>query len=86
MSAPYIQLLIGTALTDATYCKALLNGSRRSLLQGLPFTSDEIETIMAIRADTLEQFASALHTSFVAPTQEPETEPLPYRIWGVKSR
>lgn len=86
MSSPYIQLLIGTALTDSTYCKALLNGSRRSLLQKLPFTNDEIETIMAIRADTLEQFASALHTSFIAPTQEPEAEPLPYRIWRVGSR
>ncbi|MBI4672485.1 MAG: hypothetical protein HY741_12575 [Chloroflexi bacterium] len=86
MSSPHLQLLIGTALTDPAYCKALLNGSRRTLLQALPLTSAEIETIMAIRAETLEQFASELHTNLVAPVQEPEIEPLPYRSWQVRTR
>lgn len=79
MSSPSLQLMIGTALTDLSFRKALLNGSRRKILQAFPLSGDEIETIMAIRADTLEQFASELHNSFVAPTQEPEIEPLPYR-------
>jgi hypothetical protein len=79
VSLPALQLMIGTALTDSTFRKALLNGSRRKLLQTFPLSSDEIETLMAIRADTLEQFASEVHQHFVAPTQEPEIEPIPYR-------
>jgi hypothetical protein len=71
--------MIGTALTDLGFRKALLNGSRRSILQTFPLSGDEIETIMAIRAETLEQFASQLHDSFIAPTQDPEFAPLPQR-------
>lgn len=77
MSAYSLQTLIGTALTDASFRKALLNGSRRRLLQTFPFTSDEIEAIMAIRAESLEQFASELHQRFLAGVGEPELEPLP---------
>lgn len=76
MSFPAIQLMIGTALTDSSFRKGLLNGSRRQLLQTLPLSSDEIETLMSIRAETLEQFASQVHDSLVAPSQEREIEPL----------
>lgn len=71
MAAPILQALIGTALTDSTFCHSLLNGSRRRILQSFPFTTQEIEIIMAIRADSLEQFASEVHTRFIA-DEEPE--------------
>lgn len=77
MAAPSFQVLIGTALVDTDFRKALLNGSRRKILQTFPFTSDEIETMMAIRAESLEQFASELHAQLIAPTVGFELEPLP---------
>lgn len=73
MAAPILQALIGTALTDSTFCHSLLNGSRRRILQSFPLTHQEIEIIMAIRADSLEQFASEVHNRFIA---DDEPEPL----------
>jgi hypothetical protein len=68
--------LIGTALTDNTFRKALLNGSRRRILQSFPLSGEEIEEIMSIKADSLEQFASELHHRKLVPQDEPE--PLPH--------
>jgi len=75
VAAPVMQALIGTALTDSTFRHSLLNGSRRRILQTFPLTHQEIEIIMAIRADSLEQFASEVHQRFIAGVEEPE--PLP---------
>lgn len=77
MRAPSFQTLIGTALIDNDFRKALLNGSRRKILQSFAFSGDEIEKMMAIRADSLEQFASELHEQLIAPLNEFELEPLP---------
>lgn len=76
MFTPSLQVLIGTALTDASFRHALLNGSRLKILKTFPLSRDEIDTIMAIRADSLEQFAGALHNYFLA-SAELELEPLP---------
>lgn len=73
MSTSTLQVLIGTALTDTNFRHGLLNGSRRRLLQTFAFTSDEIETIMGIQADSLEQFAGELHKRFLAKQDELET-------------
>lgn len=75
MLAPVLQTLIGTALTDTDFRLALLNGSRRRILQTYPLTSQEIEIIMGIRADSLEQFANELHEQLI--TDADELEPLP---------
>lgn len=75
MSALALQRLIGTALTDSSFCSALLNGSRRRILSGFPLSGDEVESIMAIQADTLEDFAREVHLRFLAKTDE--IEPLP---------
>lgn len=72
MSTSSFQILIGTALTDTSFRHGLLNGSRRRLLQSFAFTSDEIETMMGIQADSLEQFARELHQRFLAKQDEPE--------------
>jgi hypothetical protein len=76
VQAPALQTLIGTALTDTTFRKALLNGSRRRILQSFPLSGDEIEEIMSIRADSLEQFAGELHQRMLLRPDEPE--PLPH--------
>jgi hypothetical protein len=82
MSHRSVQALIGTAVTDNTFRKALLNGSRRRVLQSFPLTGDEIESIMAIRAETLEQFAGELHRRLVARNDDFELDPLPRaRVW-----
>lgn len=75
MSAPVLQTIIGTALTDTGFRLGLLNGSRRRILQTFPLTTQEIDIIMQIRADSLEQFADQLHQTFVADGDDPE--PLP---------
>ncbi|TAH53230.1 MAG: hypothetical protein EYC68_03850 [Chloroflexota bacterium] len=75
MKTHALQLLIGNALTDADFCRALLNGSRRRILQTFPLTTQEIEILMEIRADSLDQFASEIHKHFLADIDEPA--PLP---------
>lgn len=77
MYAQPFQVLIGTALTDPSFRKALLNGSRRTILQSFQFSTEEIETLMAIRAESLEQFAGEVHRNLIAPAGELELEPLP---------
>lgn len=72
MSAISLQALIGTALTDSSFRKALLNGSRRQILSTFRLTQDEIEGIMKIQADSLEQFACALHQQFLASSDDLE--------------
>jgi hypothetical protein len=52
--------LIWTALTNAAFCERILNGCRRELLATLDLTSVELETVLAVQADTLEEFAEAL--------------------------
>jgi hypothetical protein len=70
-----LQILIGNALTDRTFRAGLLNGSRRRILSSFALTTEEIETIMGIQADSLEQFAGQLHERFLAKEEEPEMPP-----------
>ncbi len=55
-----IDKLIWKALTDAAFCEGLLTGRRRELLATLDLTSAEREAVLAVQADTLEEFAGAL--------------------------
>jgi hypothetical protein len=80
--APVLQTIIGTALTDSGFRRGLLNGSRKRILQTFPLTTQEIDIIMQIRADSLEQFADQLHQTFVADGDEPEPLPLMRRRRG----
>ncbi len=72
------QAIVGTALTDTTFRKDLLNGSRRRVLQSFDLTHEEIEAIMAIRASSLDEFASALHSLLLQSEGDWELAPLPY--------
>ncbi len=77
MSAQSIQAIIGMALTDTTFREALLNGSRRRVIQSFPLSGEEVEAIMAIRSDSLEQFAGELHKFLLRSDAVHELAPLP---------
>jgi hypothetical protein len=59
---PYesLQAVVGTAVIDSGFRKALLNGSRQRVIQQFGLTNEETRAVMEIRADSLEQFAGQL--------------------------
>jgi len=84
--APVVQTIIGTALTDSGFRRGLLNGSRRRILQTFPLTNQEIDIMMQFSGDSLEQFASQAHQTFVDDGEEPEPLPLAPRQRGPATR
>ena len=60
MAYESLQAVVGTAVIDSFFLKALLNGSRRRVIQSFNLTNEETSAVMAIRADSLEQFAGQL--------------------------
>jgi hypothetical protein len=60
MQHEMLQALIGAAVIDVGFRKALLNGSRRTVLTTFSLSREEIDAVMAVRADSLEQFAGQL--------------------------
>ena len=59
---PYesLQVVVGTAVIDPEFRHALLNGARRRVIQSFNLTHEETDAVMAIRAESLEQFAGQL--------------------------
>jgi hypothetical protein len=55
-----LQTVIGTAVVDSEFRKALLNGSRRYVIQRFNLSRDEFDAVMGVHADSLEQFAGQL--------------------------
>jgi hypothetical protein len=55
-----IDELVWAALTDLDFCARLLNGQRREVLATTNLTKTEQQTVLAVKADTLDAFASAL--------------------------
>jgi hypothetical protein len=60
MAFESLQAVVGTAVIDLSFRKALLNGSRRRVIATFDLTHEEIDAVMGIRADSLEQFAGEL--------------------------
>ena len=60
MTHESLQAVIGTAVIDAEFRKALLNGSRRFVIQRFNLSREEFDAVMGVRADSLEQFAGQL--------------------------
>ena len=60
MAYESLQAVIGTAVVDSAFRKALLNGSRSRVIQPFNLSKEETSAVMAIRADSLEQFAKQL--------------------------
>jgi hypothetical protein len=71
MAYESLQAVIGTAVIDPVFRKALLNGSRRRVLSTFRLTHEEIDAVMKIRADSLEQFASELDQWITAAQGKP---------------
>jgi hypothetical protein len=55
-----LQAVIGTAVIDKEFRKALLNGSRQRVIQPFNLSREEFDAIMHVRANSLEQFAGQL--------------------------
>lgn len=55
-----LQAVIGTAVIDTEFRKALLNGSRQRVIQRFDLSREEFDAVMRVRADSLEQFAGQL--------------------------
>jgi hypothetical protein len=60
MKHEVLQAVIGTAVVDTNFRKALLNGSRRNVLTSFKLSREEFDAAMAVHADSLEQFASQI--------------------------
>jgi hypothetical protein len=55
-----LQAVIGTAVIDTEFRKALLNGSRQRVIQRFNLSREEFDAVMGVRANSLEQFAGQL--------------------------
>jgi hypothetical protein len=55
-----LQAVIGTAVIDPQFRKALLNGSRQRVIEPFHLSREEHEAVMRVRADSLEQFAGQI--------------------------
>lgn len=61
MSAhPNLQILIGAANLDQSFRERLLNGDRLQVIDTLDLSEAEREAVLAIKAETLTDFAQAL--------------------------
>ncbi|MEW5717819.1 MAG: Os1348 family NHLP clan protein [Chloroflexota bacterium] len=60
MAHESLQAVIGTAVIDTEFRKALLNGSRQRVIQRFALSREEFDAVMRVRADSLEQFAGQL--------------------------
>lgn len=60
MAYESLQAVVGTAVVDPCFRRALLNGSRRRAISSFNLTNEEEDAVMRIRADSLEAFAGQL--------------------------
>ena len=60
MAYEILQAVIGAAVIDSAFRKALMNGSRRRVLEDFDLSHEEVDAVLSIRADTLEEFAGQL--------------------------
>jgi hypothetical protein len=55
-----IDELIWVAFTDSAFRERLLNGQRREIVDAFGLTEAERQAVLAVNADTLDDFAGAL--------------------------
>jgi len=55
-----LQILVGTALTDPQFCHDLLNGRRRIILSQFDLTEEERKAVLAVKAESIQDFAAQL--------------------------
>jgi hypothetical protein len=59
-----IDELVWRAFTDPSFRRGLLNGHRRELVEAMGLTGKEREAALAVKAESLEDFAGALCQSY----------------------
>lgn len=74
MAFQSLQAVVGTAVTDSDFRRAILSGSRRSAIHRFDLSREETDAVMSIQADTLSQFAGQLHQWIMK--QENRLEPM----------
>jgi len=74
MAFEMLQAVVGTAVIDADFRTAILNGSRHRAIARFELSHEERDAVMSIHADTLEQFAGQLDQWIMK--QENRVEPL----------
>ncbi len=60
MSNLNLEVLVGRAVISKQFKAGLLNGHRAELIQEYSLEPDEVAALMAIRADTIKEFAMAI--------------------------
>ncbi len=60
MSEEELCILVSTALTDSEFREELLRGDRHALLAEFDLTDEEWEVILAIEAESVQEFAAQL--------------------------
>ncbi len=60
MSIEGLRDLVGQGVVSDEFCKGIMNGKRAELIARFDLDPDEIAALLAIRADTLYEFAVAL--------------------------
>jgi hypothetical protein len=71
MSHRALQRIIGTAVTDPQFCVDLLDGKRRSILDAFDLTAEERRILLAIEANSLQEFAARLEERLESRNPEP---------------
>ena len=61
MSMTELKTLIGTALIDREFCKALLSEDRHISLTEFNLTNEEREIALNIKAESIQEFAIRLY-------------------------
>jgi hypothetical protein len=59
---PNLQILVGTATLDSSFCDHLLKGDRYQAIAKFDLTEAEREVVLTIEANTITEFAQALLT------------------------
>jgi hypothetical protein len=60
MSVRQLNILVGKAVINREFRHALLNGQRREKVADFELTDEERDAVLAIRAETVQEFAQAL--------------------------
>ncbi len=88
MAHEELQAVVGTAVIDSGFRKALLNGSRLRVISNFNLSHEELDVVMRIRADTLEQFAGQLDRwiSQSSGRLDPPSLSLPHGMTAARAR
>ena len=74
MAFEMLQAVVGTAVIDSDFRRAILSGSRHSAIHQFDLSREERDAVLSIQADTLAQFAGQLDQWIMK--QENRLEPM----------